>query len=294
MNTVRGITLSEGEQVIRQYEASSLKVPKADGYVIATNRRMIFTGSAETALGSSVIVRDTKIDSISGVIGGLTHKKSLTQIIIGSILGLYGLINLIDDVTMLYTAIFLVGIALVISGLRAGGVQMYLSIFSSEASPAISVSVQKKRGLFSKIGSNDAVMTVGAAGPGKHTEQMIREIGALIQDIQVMGDLAIEKWATKPIQENATDYEGNTDYLANTMQTITKTVNAVKEANAKPVTSEKTFTAPPVQKDEATIVPLEKVESATCECGAINDVGSRFCESCGSSLQNQEKTNIFA
>lgn len=76
MSVVHGIRLGTGEQVIRQYEASRLAEPKATGYIIATNRRIIFTGNSESTLSSSIMVRDTKIDNITGVIGGITRERT--------------------------------------------------------------------------------------------------------------------------------------------------------------------------------------------------------------------------
>lgn len=81
MKTARGIILAEDEVVIREYEASYIDVPKSEGYIITTNRRLIFTGSTSSAMGSSIIVRDTKIDNITGVVGGLTRKKVLSKLL---------------------------------------------------------------------------------------------------------------------------------------------------------------------------------------------------------------------
>lgn len=82
MDTIHGVRLAQGETVIREYEASSLIEPAVMGYVVATNRRLIFIGNSQTSMGSSLLVRDTKIDNVVGVTGGLTYERSIKAIII--------------------------------------------------------------------------------------------------------------------------------------------------------------------------------------------------------------------
>ena len=97
MSVVHGIRLGTGEQVIRQYEASRLVEPKATGYIIATNRRIIFTGNSESTLSSSIMVRDTKIDNITGVIGGITRERSIMAFIIAFIVVMFSLMLLTNE-----------------------------------------------------------------------------------------------------------------------------------------------------------------------------------------------------
>ena len=42
INTLDHLVLSENETLIRAYEASALKTPKATGYLVATNCRLTF------------------------------------------------------------------------------------------------------------------------------------------------------------------------------------------------------------------------------------------------------------
>ncbi|MBD3108848.1 hypothetical protein IEO70_10775 [Bacillus sp. AGMB 02131] len=252
MKNVRGIVLSEDETVIREYEASYIANPKSEGYVIATNRRLIFTGSSKSTLGSSIILRDTKIDSISGVSGGLTHKKSLLSIVIGAIIALFGL-TFFESAFNISVLLLGIGGFLIYKGFNASGVQMYLLIMSSDSTPAINVSVEASRGFFSRITSNDAFLTVAAAGPGRNTEQMIREISALIQDIQIMGDLAIDKW---------------------------------KNSNYEDRPLKKTSGLAPKEPDSESVVP------EYCRCKTPNVTGAEYCVECGGKIQ-MPQTNIF-
>ncbi|MEK4011130.1 hypothetical protein [Peribacillus sp. FSL M8-0224] len=285
MKTARGIILAEDEVVIREYEASYIDVPKSEGYIITTNRRLIFTGSTSSAMGSSIIVRDTKIDNITGVVGGLTRKKSIIQIIIGVIIALIGLVGIFNDFNIIMLLVLLLGSYIAYRGISAGGVQMYLSIFSSQAAPAISVAVEASRGLFSRISKHDAVMTVAASGPGKHTEQMIREIGALVQDIQIMGELAVSKWIDKPMSiENFRQYSKK-EQLTSTIETIKQTATMVKETAV-------TATDSVVEVSKKTKATKESPKSTKqCECGTTLLAEAEFCTECGKKQQAQE--NIF-
>lgn len=284
MKNARGIILSEDETVIREYEASYIQAPKSEGYVIATNRRVIFTGSTSSAMGSSIIVRDTKIDTITGVVGGLTRKKSIVQIIIGMLIALVGLIWIFNDFGIIPLIILALGGYIAYRGLSAGGVQMYLSILSSQATPAINVAVESSRGLFARIYSHDAVMTVAASGPGKHTEQMIREIGALVQDIQVMGDLAIDKWVNKPISsEPVQPITSPSEHFSTTLDTLKQTASKVKDT-AVMATETVAEASKKVTENKKTLQKIIK-----CTCGTTLSVDAEFCTECG----QKQQENIF-
>ena len=94
--------------------------------------------------------------------------------------------------------------------------------------------------------------------PGKHTEVMVRELGALIQDIQVMGDHAIVKWQDVALKENKF--------------AEIKTPNVVKEQLA--ATVEKI--------SETTNKLQEKHAIQYCRCGAPLSAEDVFCGNCGS------------
>lgn len=290
MKNARGIILSEDEVVIREYEASFIESPKSEGYVIATNRRIIFTGSTSTAMGSSIIVRDTKIDTITGVVGGLTHKKSIIQIIIGLFITFITLYMLFNDVLSNFISVLflLLGVFIAYKGFNASGVQMYLSILSSQSTPAISVAVEASRGLFSRINGHDAVMTVTASGPGKHTEQMIREIGALVQDIQIMGDLAIDKWVDKSITINPLPQQPTAkEQLTFTMDTLKKTATKVKETAI--IATDTVSEVSKKVKENNAASQVELTETRQCECGKTLALNAEFCSQCG----KKQQANIF-
>jgi len=291
LKNAKGIILSEDEIIIREYEASSLDSLKAKGFVIATNRRLIFTGSTQTSLGNSVIVRDTKIDSISGVTGGLTRKKGIVQTIIGLIIALAGFMLLFNDSPFYGLGFIAIGGFIAYRGFNGGGVQMYLAIMSSDSKPSINVDVAAS-GFFSRVKSHDAFLTVDASGPGAHTEQMIREIGALVQDIQTMGDLAIAKWQNKPLEAAPVHSVSTSEQFAETIQTIKE-----KTASKTTVINElKNRSGLNNDNDEVVATAAVKTEvvhsSKKCGCGNNLNEEALFCNACGEPVE-PVKENIF-
>lgn len=295
MKNVRGVILSEDEVVIREYEASYISNPKSEGYVIATNRRLIFTGSTKSVTGSGVIVRDTKIDNISGINAGLSHQRSFTTLIIGAIIALLGLMYLFNDFGIIPLAVLAIGAFLVYRGLKSAGTMMHISILGGQSSAAISVAVEASTGIFSRVRGNQAIMTVAASGPGKHTEQLIREIGALIQDIQIMGDLAIEKWRDIPVEANAVSAPTSVlsrEQLDSTINIVKNTASKVKDSaiNASNNVQETVNQVKESKENNLQSNTTEVVTDGTkCKCGAIVAAGDTFCSECGI----KQEVNIF-
>lgn len=299
MQEIRGVHLSEDEQVIREYEASYIAKPRTEGYIIATNRRLIFTGSSTGVLGNSIVVRETKIDTITGVISELNRGKSLAQIIFGIIISIIGLLMLSTDF-LLFINDFVSAIILLIGGymlykaIKFPGVEMYLSILTSgQFSSAIQVAVAAKSGLFSKLSNNSAWLSVTASGPGANTEQLIREVGALIHDIQIMGDLAIEKWKYKPINNVPV---AQPTYISDKVQmqvsNVTSTIsNKVKEinqpqhnkvfANQTAPQDHNVFSSPSQPQQSVFSGYAHQAAALRCSCGNELEAGDKFCGTCG-------------
>ncbi|AGX06461.1 hypothetical protein B14911_03474 [Bacillus sp. NRRL B-14911] len=201
MEYVRGIALADGEKVIRQYEATTLDNPKTEGYIIATDRRLIFSGEAKGLKGQSMIVKDVKMDHVTGVhafIGGgnnfsqivLIAVFTIVTLILGSLLPVFYL-GLLFPAFIVYK--------LIKNPLKTSMMSMII-MADNQTPSSISISAAAQSGsiisaLFSKQGfdGNHAWMSVSAA-PGKDTLAMIKEIGALVLDIQAKGEHAAIRW----------------------------------------------------------------------------------------------------
>lgn len=185
--------LAENEKVVRQYQCTDIRHPKAAGYLAVTNKRVIFYGRGS----SSRVVKEVVLDSVSGIDCFYGMDIRLGRLIFGVILAILGIVlkSVIDDAfyfgsygtpALLLTVI---GVLLVALSLRKC---FYLSIFSSKANGSpISIGGQPR----SVIG-NGALYSLSSR-PTQDTDRMLSELGALIQDLQTMGDHAIDKWKNK-------------------------------------------------------------------------------------------------
>ncbi|MED4139332.1 zinc ribbon domain-containing protein [Priestia megaterium] len=284
MNYVNGLALADGERVIRKYEASVLKKPKSNGYLIATNRRLIFSGEASGVSGRSLLVREVKIDQVSGIDSFYGRGWSIGKLVLAIIL-----IVVFIFLSQMANSMYLSGLStfllfgllwpafLIYKMITNPGNQMALQIIASNQSPsAIGVSVEQGTGvlgsLFSSLGlgGNHAWMAVAAAGPGRHTETMVRELGALIQDIQVMGDHAIEKWNEVELKGKRSEQVSQGEIVRSQLATT-------------------------VDKTRSKIQEKVSASSAAfyCQCGHPVESNDLFCGNCGSKVTKDNDEEIF-
>ena len=204
MDYIRGIALADGERVIRQYEATQLDNPKTTGYLIATDRRIIFSGEAKGLKGQSMIVKDVKIDHVTGVhafVGGGNNFSQILWIVISALFFL--MLGSIFPLFFLGLAIpaFIV-YKLIKNPLKTSIMNMVI-MADNQTPSSISISAASASGsfisaIFSKAGFDGSHASLSvAAGPGKDTLTMIKEIGALVLDIQAKGEHAADIWLGK-------------------------------------------------------------------------------------------------
>ncbi|WP_028778575.1 hypothetical protein [Shimazuella kribbensis] len=209
---VRGIKLGSEEKFITEYKASKLISPSATGYLIVTNRRVIFTGEGVNLLGKkSLVIRDVKIDLVSGVISYIGPAWKWLRFFPSLLLGILCII-LGEELFGIFYLGLLYPLYVIYSMLFGNDVEIRI-IASDQQHSSIGVSVDNT-GLLHKllgIGTNDAWVSISAKGPEEDTERMMKELGALIQDVQVLGDLAIEKWSSESLNNNATTNTSHTN-----------------------------------------------------------------------------------
>lgn len=83
---LENLVLAENEVVIRSYEASYLERPKATGYLVATNRRLMFIGESSGVIGDSVMHREVNITNVNGLYAYYDTSKSFGVLIFAAIL----------------------------------------------------------------------------------------------------------------------------------------------------------------------------------------------------------------
>ncbi len=176
--------LMENEVVVQNYQCCDLVLPRVEGFLTATNQRLIFHASG----GNSQVNQSVAIESIGGIDAfyGMQLKWGLI---------IFGIIFILSSFSLFratYSA--LAGLILLVIGgfMLYRGIRrcFYLSIYS-KTQPGSPISIgEGAKGL---LGSS-ALYSLRCQ-PTTDTDRMITQIGAVIKDIQTLGDLAVEKWS---------------------------------------------------------------------------------------------------
>lgn len=182
---VDNLVLAENEQVVRQYQCSNVKRPRCVGYLTVTNKRILFQGKAAT----SRIAKEVVLDSVSGLDCYYGLNINVGGIILGVILALAGLFLLMSNGDMAIWGLLAIvlGVLCIIGSIQKS---FFLSIFSSKANGSpISIGAGART-----LAGNGALYSL-MSEPTPDTDRMLNELGALVQDLQTLGDHAIEKWS---------------------------------------------------------------------------------------------------
>lgn len=208
INTLDHLVLSENETLIRAYEASALKTPKATGYLVATNRRLMFIGESSGVIGASILHREVNMAHITGLYAYYDTGKSFGKLVFAAVLALIFLM-----LGFAFPPLFL-GLAwpayLFYQFFQYRNAQMQVNILAdgTQNSP-IAFGQIEDGGLINRLMSwfgasgNNAWMSV-IAGPGRDAATLVHELGALVLDIQTLGDHAVEKWSQKLLASSQT------------------------------------------------------------------------------------------
>lgn len=181
--------LAEGEELVKTYLAAKLKRPKGTGYLSVTNKRVIFHGKTN----GSAINKEVMLDSVSGMDCFVGTNYNIPLIIIGAIMAFVGLRIFFSTFDRGGISSFIVGLTLtalaawlIYSSVRRN---CTVKIYSSKVTGS---PIEFGGGPMSLIGNHAVLLLVCESTDD--TKTMMRELGALICDLQTMGDRAISKW----------------------------------------------------------------------------------------------------
>lgn len=195
------VALSEGEVKVKIYHCTTLKRPQGEGYVTITNKRVIFHAFGKSGGGSSKLVSEVPIETISGVRTYFGTGINIMELVLGilsSLLSLFFMFNknwgvfseFGSKISIIPLAVFLT-LAIVFL-LRFRKVSYELSVYSTGANGS---PINFGDGTFgNKLTGQGAAASISAL-PSEDTIKLMKEIGAIILDFKTMGDHAIEKWA---------------------------------------------------------------------------------------------------
>ena len=192
--TITGIKLVKDEKMVRTYHCTTYGlIRKKEGYITVTNKRVIF----ESVDTTSRVANEVVLDGVTGFRNyyGLSISPALlvTAFILGmSAVSLFGTgLNFYGGNPFILPSIIMLMIAGA-CGFFAFKRSVVVSVFSSKASGTPICVGESPR---SMIGNGALYTMVGK--PTEDTGTMIREIGAMVQDLQTRGDHAIEDWVIR-------------------------------------------------------------------------------------------------
>ncbi|MBQ6455860.1 MAG: hypothetical protein IJJ31_01890 [Mogibacterium sp.] len=184
------VVLADGEQVVKRYNCADVR--GVMGYMIVTNKRLMFTATG----GKSRYNQEVTLSSVSGLTSHRGTNIIWSRIAAGVIVALTGLsiFSSMGDygfgdgmgIGMIGFMLMIFGAIIFILGLRPA---YQVAIYAKDVSLSPIVVGEGPKTLI-----GNSALYAFACKPTPETEVMLSELGALIQDLQSMGDLAIEKW----------------------------------------------------------------------------------------------------
>lgn len=194
------ITPCEGENTVKSYLCtefnSGLFGIKAKGYLEITNKRLLFQAFGKSIKGWSALHNEVAIGDVSEIKIYKGSSFNMFLFIIGLAVLLLlaallkGLLMMRDPESS--------GTLLVLIALGFGIYWLYKKCIRETFSLLISTKGGQGNVVYlvgmSPFNRNTAASKALIAAPGKDSEVMLKEIGAVISDIQNLGDYGVEKW----------------------------------------------------------------------------------------------------
>ena len=187
-NTFDGLVLADGEVVVKQYQCA--KVSGARGYMTVTNKRLMFNAYG----GASRLSQEVTLSSVSGISSFYGVNFDFKKIVIAVALGIMGLMTIFTSgdgfgasISMIIGTVMLAGAAvLAYLGIKRA---FMISIYAKDVNLSPIMIGEGPSTLF----GNKALYALEGTRTAE-TDRMINELGALVQDLQTLGDHAIDKW----------------------------------------------------------------------------------------------------
>lgn len=207
------ITACEGEVSVKSYLCthfdSKLFGIKADGFLEVTNKRLLFLATGKSIGGTSAIQSEVAIGDVSEIKIYRGTTFNLPLFITGLVISLAIAAAIKTALSSIfYNSPFLTSVVV----LTLLGYAIYRVYYASKKK-AFSMLINTKGGNGNVVyiaglspfgGGNGAAARALTAEPARDSDLLMREIGALVLDIQNLGDNAIEKWQSniKTMGEN--------------------------------------------------------------------------------------------
>ncbi len=189
-----GIAMGMGEQVVKQYKIGQYTLRQGSIDVIVTNKRVIRYEESHWMGMQTNCIDEINIDAVHGTSCTMMRSISVLGLIFCLVLLIFG-ISLMTVRSQfggggfpLPGIICLIVAALVL--IKSFKPTLLFSLHGSVGGPALETNVNVLGRLFGKNYSS----VVFQFKPTNETTVMLKEIGACIYDLKVLGDKAIDKW----------------------------------------------------------------------------------------------------
>ena len=175
--------LADGEELVRSYQCATSRTGTC--FLTVTNKRIIFRAASND---KSFVEKEVHIDTVSGIDCMRGKNFNFKLMIPGALLGIFALTQISDRPGM--SLVLLVAAAVLIFFAIRPTYSLKVLASKCESSP-----IDIGMGATSILG-NKAVIQFNCI-PTDQAYKMINELGALVLDLQTMGDLALNKWKNR-------------------------------------------------------------------------------------------------
>lgn len=182
--------LEQGERPVRTYACCDIRFPKTQGFLTVTNKRLIFHADDN----DKCIDKGVDIDTVSGLDAFYGIILNWKYIIFGVLLAWFAL-NSFSNGNVYYVGGYFVFFGVILLALSVCcfliGIKkcFNLAVFASCATGSPMEIGDKTKVFFGSSARYSLSCT-----PSQDTDRMLSELGALVIDIQTMGDSAMQKW----------------------------------------------------------------------------------------------------
>lgn len=208
MADTKPFEFSPEETEVATYHCSQLSFPNCDGYLTVTNNRVVFHGWGK----DSRIVQEVEIQTVSGLSTFYGSKFRFGWFFLGLLFALAAILVFSNawaesydyyysygqssrySITPIYRNILTVILTIlsVASFSRCKRRAFFLQIFSSQSTGS-----PIKIGSFPSGGIGSSAVFSIVAQPTQYTDDMMKELGAMIQDLKKLGDRGVKRWREK-------------------------------------------------------------------------------------------------
>lgn len=193
-----GIGLGIGEEIVKRYKIGRYTLRQGEVSVIVTNKRVIRYEESNWLGMQTNRIDEINIDAVHGTSCTVARSISILGLVVSVVLFLYGFTALSGfsgrgyytgdaRIAALGIASIVAAIIIIINSFKP---TLHFQLHGAVGSPVLQTDIN----MFGRIFGRNYSSVVFQFKPTAETTVMLKEIGACIYDLKVLGDKAIDKW----------------------------------------------------------------------------------------------------